>query len=215
MDACGCDGFTEIFDARTARHDLARYRRRGPDDTTRLLLDMLRARGVLGRTLLDVGAGIGVIDHELLRHGLQHAVLVDGSTAYQAAARDEATARGTLDRLSFVEGDFVRVADRVEPADVVTLDRVVCCYPDVDALVRASSGKAVRLYGLVLPRDRLLIRVGLAVVNGWYRLRGRAYRAFVHPNARVDALAAEAGFRPTSEATTTFWRVVLYARAGT
>ena len=215
MDACGCDGLSEMFDARAARHDLARYRRRGPDDTTRLLLDMLRAAHVEGRTLLDIGAGIGVIDHELLRDGLDRAVLVDGSFAYQAAARKESTARGTLDRLSFVEGDFVRVADRVEPADVVTLDRVVCCYRDVDALVRASSRKATRLYGLVLPRDRLLIRVGLAVVNGWYRLRRRAYRAFVHPNARVDALVAEAGFRPASEATTTFWRVVLYRRAAT
>ncbi len=176
---------------------------------------MVRAHGVIGRTLLDIGAGIGVIDHELLGQGLQHAVLVDGSSAYLAAARDESTARGTLDRVSFIEGDFVRVADRVGPADVVTLVRVVCCYPDVDALVRTSSRKATQLYGLVLPRDRLLIRVGLAMVNGWYRLRGRAYRAFVHPNARVDALAAEAGFHPTSEATTTFWRVVLYARAAT
>ena len=74
MDACGCDGFTEIFDARTARHDLARYRRRGPDDTTRLLLDMLRAAGVRGRTLLDIGAGIGVITHELLRDGVEPGV---------------------------------------------------------------------------------------------------------------------------------------------
>jgi hypothetical protein len=215
MDACGCDGFTEIFDARTARHDLSRYRRHGPDGTTALLLDMLRAAGVRGRTLLDIGAGIGVIDHELLREGLERAVLVDGSPAYQAAAREESAKRGTLDRLAFVEGDFVRVADRVEAADVVTLDRVVCCYRDVDALVRASSRKAAQLYGLVLPRDRLLIRIGLAAINGWYRLRRRAYRAFVHPNARVDALAAEAGFEPASEATTTFWRVVLYTRVAT
>jgi magnesium-protoporphyrin O-methyltransferase len=215
MDACGCDGLAEMFDARAARHDIARYRRQGPDGTTALLLDMLRAADVRGRTLLDIGAGVGVIDHELVRDGLARAVLVDGSPAYQAAARDESAKRGTLDRLAFVEGDFVRVADRVERADVVTLDRVVCCYRDVDALVRASSRKADRLYGLVLPRDRLLIRVGLAVVNGWYRLRRRAYRAFVHPNARVDALAAEAGFVPATEATTTFWRVVLYTRDAT
>jgi magnesium-protoporphyrin O-methyltransferase len=213
MDVCGCEGFTEIFDQRTARHDLERYRRDGPDRTTRLLLDMIRTAGVADGTLLDIGAGVGVIDHELLGDGVRRAVLVDGSSAYQSAARDEATARGTLDRLAFVEGDFVRVADQVERADVVTLDRVVCCYPDVDALVRASSRKAERLYGLVLPRDRGFIRVGLAVVNAWYRLRGRAYRAFVHPVARVDALAAEAGLRPAAEAVTTFWRVVLYARA--
>ena len=213
MDACGCDGFTEIFDQRTARHDLERYRRDGPDGTTRLLIEMIRTAGLGGETLLDIGAGVGVIGHELLRDGVRQAVLVDGSPAYQAAARVEATARGTLDQMAFVEGDFVRVADRVERADVVTLDRVVCCYPDVDALVRASSEKATRLYGLVLPRDRAVTRLGLGLLNAWYRLRGRAYRAFVHPNARVDALAAEAGLRPTAEAATMFWRVVLYARA--
>ena len=213
MDACGCDGFAEIFDARTARHDLERYRRHGPDRTSRLLLDMIRAVGVRDATVLDIGAGVGVIDHELLRDGARHAVLVDGSSAYQAAAREEARARGTLERLSFLEGDLVRVADRVEVADIVTLDRVVCCYPDVDALVRASSRKAARLYGLVLPRDRWFIRAGLTLVNGWYRIRGRAYRAFVHPNERVDALASEAGLRPTRVATTLFWRIVLYARS--
>jgi predicted TPR repeat methyltransferase len=215
MDACGCDGFTEIFDARAARHDLARYRRRGPDGTTRLLLGMIRSTGVGGATLLDIGAGIGVIDHELLREGAARATLVDGSGAYADAVRDEARARGTVERLTFVEGDFVRIAQRVEPADIVTMDRVICCYPDVDALVRASSRKAGRLYGLVLPRDRGFIRLGLKVVNAWYRLRGRAYRAFVHPTERVDALAAEAGLRPANEASTTFWRVVLYAKPAT
>jgi hypothetical protein len=215
MDACGCDGFTEIFDARAARHDLTRYRRRGPDRTTRLLLGMIRSAGVGGATLLDIGAGIGVIDHELLREGAARATLVDGSGAYADAVRDEARARGTVERLTFVEGDFVRIAQRVEPADIVTMDRVICCYPDVDALVRASSRKAGRLYGLVLPRDRGFIRLGLAVVNAWYRLRGRAYRAFVHPTERVDALAAEAGLRPANEASTTFWRVVLYAKPAT
>jgi 2-polyprenyl-3-methyl-5-hydroxy-6-metoxy-1,4-benzoquinol methylase len=212
MDACGCDGFSEIFDARTARHDLRRYREHGPDRTTALLLGMLRAAGVADASVLDIGAGVGVIDHELLASGADRAVLVDGAAAYQAAARQEAGVRGTLDRLTFVEGDFVALADRVEPADVVTLDRVVCCYPDMDGLVQASASHALRLYGLVLPRDRAVTRWGLALVNGWYRLRGRAYRAYVHPNAKVDAVVAQAGLRPTGEATTLFWRVVLYAR---
>jgi hypothetical protein len=64
----------------------------------------------------------------------------------------------------------------------------------------------------VLPRDRPFIRVGLRLMNVWFRLRGLAYRAFAHPNARVDALVAEAGLRPASERETFFWRVVLYDR---
>ena len=214
MDACGCSGFAEIFDRRSAEQDLARYRRSGPDASTRMLLDMLRAVGVQGATILDVGAGIGVIDHELLRAGAGHAVLVDGSSASLAVARQAGQERHALDRMDFVDGDFVALAPGIDTADIVTLDRVVCCYPGMDALVAASAARARSWYGLVLPRDRAFLRIGLRILNAWYRLRGRAYRAFAHPNPRVDAIVAASGLRPSAEAFTTVWRVVLYERVG-
>jgi magnesium-protoporphyrin O-methyltransferase len=214
MDACGCDKGFEIFDRRSAEGDLERYRSQGPDTTTRMLLDLIRARGVRGASVLDVGSGIGVIDHELLRDGAGHAVLVDASGPSLEAARNEARRRGHLDRLDFVDGDFVSRASAVDDADIVILDRVICCYPDLESLVRLSATRARALYGLVLPRDRAVLRLGLWFVNLWYRLRGVAYRAYVHPNARVDAIAAEAGLRPAAEERTFVWRVVLYERAG-
>ncbi|HEU4672036.1 MAG TPA: methyltransferase domain-containing protein, partial [Candidatus Limnocylindrales bacterium] len=138
MDRCGCDGFTTIFDRRQAERDRDRYARKGADPTTHRLLDMIRRRGVAGATLLDVGGGTGVIDRELLRAGAGHAVLVDGSPAYLEVARDEARRANLLDRLEIVEGDFTRLAASIDAADVVTLDRVICCYPGVDALVGLS-----------------------------------------------------------------------------
>lgn len=213
MDACGCDPGFEIFDESTAKADLDRYRRSGPDATTRMLLDMIREHGVGGAAVLDIGGGIGVIDHELLRVGAGHAVLVDASAPALRAARDEALRHGSLDRLEFVDGDFVGAAASIDPADVVTLDRVICCYPDVDGLVRLSAQRARSLYGLVLPRDRWFLRSGAKLLNAWFRLRGFGYRAFVHPNARVDALVAEAGLRPRREQQTFVWRVVLYERS--
>jgi hypothetical protein len=118
-----------------------------------------------------------------------------------------------LERLDFVDGDFVSRAASIDPADVVTLDRVVCCYPDVGSLVRLSSALARDAYGLVLPRDRWILRIGLRAMNIWFRLRGFGYRSFVHPNPRVDAMVAEAGLYPVREAHTFVWRVVLYERA--
>ena len=212
MDGCGCDEGFEIFDGSTAKHDVERYRRAGPDTTTRMLLDMIQARGVRGATVLDIGAGIGVIDHELMRAGVGHAVLVDASPPSLEAARSEARRRGHLDRIDFVDGDFVARAPTIDTADIVTLDRVVCCYPDMDALVGLSAARARSLYGLVLPRDRAIVRWGLRLANIWFRLRGFAYRSFVHSNARVDAVVAAAGLRPVREARTFFWRVVLYER---
>ena len=213
MDACGCDPGFEIFDRKTAEDDIERYRRHGPDATTRMLLDLIAERGVTGADVLDIGGGVGVIDHELLEAGAARAVLVDAAVPSIEVAREEAARRGNLDRIDFVDGDFVSRAPTIEPADIVTLDRVICCYPDMEALVRSSASRAKALYGLVLPRDRMILRWGAKLLNLWFRFRGWRYRGFAHPNARVDALVAEAGLRPRGETGTWVWRVVLYERA--
>jgi SAM-dependent methyltransferase len=213
MDACGCDGFASIFDEATAQRDRDRYHREGPDRTTRLLLELLAPYGSPGSSLLDIGGGIGIVDIELLRAGAGHATLVDASTAYLAVARDEARRAGLLDRIDFVEGDFVRRAPSIERADVVTLDRVICCYPDMEALVAESSGRARTAYGIVLPRDRRATRWAIALNNAWYRLRRKAYRAFVHPTGRVDEIAAANGLRLRAERQTWIWRVAVYERS--
>jgi 2-polyprenyl-3-methyl-5-hydroxy-6-metoxy-1,4-benzoquinol methylase len=212
MDACGCDDFASIFDEDTARRDRERYRRDGPDRTTRMLLELLAPYRSTGATLLDIGGGIGVVDIELLRAGLGHAVLVDASAAYLSVARDEARRAGLLDRIEFVEGDFVHRSDAVDRADLVTLDRVICCYPDMERLVDQSAGRARTAYGIVLPRDRPVTRLLIAATNGWFRLRRRAYRAFVHPTHRVDEIAASNGLRLRAERTTWQWRVAVYDR---
>jgi len=214
MNSCGCgDDFASIFDERVARHDRDRYHRQGPDRTTRMLLGMITARMASGMSILDIGGGIGVIDQELLRAGADGAVLVEASRAYLEVARQEAANVASSGRMRFVEGDFVRRAVDVEAADIVTLDRVVCCYPDVDAVVSLSADRARRLYGLVLPRHGWHLRMALGVVNLAYRLRRSRYRAYAHANGRIDALVAEHGLVPTAEAHTFIWRVVLYERA--
>jgi len=212
MDACGCDDFATIFDRRTAEKDRDRYRRKGPDPTTRMLLDLIGRRWYAGTTLLDIGGGIGVIDRELLRSGVGHAVLVDASRAYLDVARQEARTANLMDRFEIVDGDFVERAAEIDRADIVTLDRVVCCYPDVESLVSLSAAKANQVYGLVLPRDRWIIRVGLGMLRFLLWLRRSAYRPYAHPNALVDGYAAAQGLHPTAEQTTFWWRVVVYGR---
>lgn len=212
MDACGCDGFASIFDRRTADHDLRRYQRSGPDRTTRMLLDLLRPAVDPSTTILDIGSGIGIVDLELLRAGAANAVLVDGSAAYLEVARDQARRADLLDRVTIVAGDFVHRAGEIADADIVTLDRVICCYPDAVGLVTGSATRARRLYGLVLPHDRWVTRMALRLVNAWYGLRGRTYRAYAHPNARIDELASAAGLRLRAETGTFVWRVAVYER---
>jgi SAM-dependent methyltransferase len=213
MDNCGCEGFATTFDRRSAEADRDSYRRDGPNTTTRMLLGLIRRYGVAGSSILDIGGGIGVIDLELLREGAGHAVLVDASEAFLNVAREEARRANVLDRTEFLAGDFVREAPNVDSADIVTLHRVVCCYRDAEALVSLSSARAGTVYGLVLPRDRWFVRLGLRLINLKHALLRQAFRVYAHRNAKIDRLVAANGLKPRFELTTTVWRVVVYDRA--
>lgn len=212
MDGCGCDDYATPIDAGIARSDRDSYHANGPDVTTRMLLDMIEANSASGATVLDVGGGIGVIDLELLRTRASRCVLVEASPDYVQAAYEEARAADLLDRIEIVAGDFIRHAADIDTADIVTLDRVVCCYPDADRLVSTSVAHAKKLYGLVLPRDRWYVRWGVKLDNLRWWLRRREYRAYAHANARIDEHVRASGLVTRSEAFTRVWRVVLYAR---
>ena len=207
-----CQAIDKQFGPAMARRDLQRYHKKGPDKTTNMLLSAMRERGLSSGTLLDVGAGVGVLHHELLGQGIVAATHVEASSAYLTEARAETTRRGNDDRVSFVQGDFVDVAPQVADADVVTLDRVICCYPDYISLLRAAGGKARRLCALSYPRDRWTVRLAIAIMNLSQRLRGNAFRLFVHPNAAVDAAMRDLGFQPCSSETTVVWQALLYER---
>ncbi len=212
MSACGCDAFADVFNEESAERDRERYRRSGPDRSTAMILRLLRERGVAGATVLDIGGGIGVLDLELLRAGAGHATLVDAAGPALRVARQEAGRRSLLDRLEVTQGDFVQLAPSIDRADIVTMDRVVCCYGDAASLVSAAGARANRLLGIALPRERAFLRLGLAILNLKHRLQRSAYRTYIHSNRWIDELVAAEGLRPVAEDRTLVWRVVLYAR---
>lgn len=213
MDSCQCQGIESLFNRRAAAHSLLAYQRNGPAKSTRVLLDALRREGVEGATLLDIGGGVGAVQLELLAAGVRAAIDVDASSAYVEEARAEAERRGYAGQITYHFGNFVDLAPRIEPADIVTLDRAICCYPDMPALVGASVARARHLYGLVYPRDTWWMRSGLAVVNFVLRLRRPPFRVFAHRTAAVDATVRDAGLEPRFHRTVGMWQVAVYARS--
>jgi len=214
--AC-CDAdYDAMFDARTARQQLTAYRRAGPTGSTRRLIDAVRASGgVEGATVLDIGGGVGVVGFELLAAGADRLTDVDAARAYVAVARREAARRGVDDRITFLHGDFVALADEVDTADVVTLDRVICCYADWTALVDRSTAHARRLYALVYPTDRWWTRAAIWIGNLTLRLSRRAFRGYVHPARAVDARVRAAGFERRVHHHGWLWQTAVYERVQT
>ena len=213
MSCCAqCRGIEDMFGQRMAQRQLRQYRRKGPGAVTRRLIDAVAADGVEGRTFLDVGGGVGAIQHELMDRGADGGTSADASPAYLAAARAEAEARGYADRVTYLDGDFVERAAEIEPADMVTLDRVVCCYPDMPAMLGAAAPLARRALGLVLPRRIWFIRSGVTLVNLIQRLRRHPFRVFVHDPDEVAAVLKRHGLSRRYLRDGFLWRVVVFAR---
>ena len=211
MIRCQCEGL-EIETKKWALQDLALFRRGKPAKTTPMLIDTLVDLGVEGATLLDIGGGIGAVQLELLRAGVTEAISIEASTAYVQVAKQVAAEASLDQRITYFHGDFVALADRIPEADIVTLDRVVCCYDDVEELVSLSAAKARRLYALVYPRTEWWVRLALFFENLGCRLRGSPFRAFVHPTELVDRVVRTAGLQLIHLEYTFSWQVVVYRR---
>ena len=216
MDCCDSSVYDDQFDAREAAHKLREYRRKGPNPWTARLIRELSSGGVDGLSVLEIGAGIGAVHQSLLASGAATATDVDASGPYLAAAREEAERRGLTDRVTFLKGDAVALRDQLPGADLVALDRVVCCYGDMPALVGLASARARRRLGLVLPRDARWIRAAVALANGWSALTRNPFRVHVHRTDAVLAVAGAAGLRLASTHRGLFWQTLVLERgAGT
>ena len=212
MTCCDhCQDAEDLFDETKARTELRQYRRNGPPNKcSRLLIDGLKTLDLKDKTLLDVGGGVGMISFELLEAGVTNATLVEGSSPYLEVAEKEACRRGLRDQLSFEYGDFVDWAPEFSKADLVTLDRVFCCYPHLERLVKASTAKAGRWYGVTYPKEQWYNKIveGMAGVYCW--VRDMAFRMHVHSG--VEDTIRDEGFEPFYQVTTALWRVELYER---
>jgi len=203
----------EAYDVKIAAADLRRYRKRGPNPWTRALVEALTAEGVQGTTLLDIGGGIGAIQHELLAAGAVSATSVDASAAYLAAAREESDRRGLSGRISYHHGDFIDLAASVPPADIVTLERVLNVYPDWERLATLSAERARRLYGIVVPRNTPFVRSVIMAINMVMRLKGKRIRATAVPIDAIDRVLATMGFHSHSSMRVgPAWQVAIYRR---
>lgn len=210
---CNCCEITDnAFTAQEAESQLKDYRRKGPAKQTKLILAAIRSLNLMGVELLDIGGGIGTIHHELLDDMATRATHVDASSAYLKLAKEEARRRGHDDRVQYVHADFTDIANELSQADIVTLDRVVCCYPDFRRLLKAAADHSRQALALTYPRETWYTRIAFRVMNLFQRLRRDPFRVFLHPVAEMESLLNAAGFRKISMRRLFIWEMACYRR---
>lgn len=201
-----------MFGERFVRKLVRRYRRRGLDEKSRWLVERLRALGLDGASVLEVGGGIGSISLALLRAGAARALVIELSPAYERAAADLARHEGVAERMGFVLGDLAVDPAVAPPADFVVLHRVVCCSPYGPELLAAAAGQAQRGLVFSYPTRAWWLRLGTWLLNRACAALGREYRMYLHDHARLLAAAEGAGLRPLARVEHPLWRLAAFER---
>jgi magnesium-protoporphyrin O-methyltransferase len=206
-----CCGYEEFFDEKLARKDAERYRTKGLRASGRRTVELLRGRGIEGAEVLEIGGGVGAIGIELVRSGAARATVVELSASYDTASAGLVREYGLEGRVERLHGDVVEDGF-VSDADLVVMERVVCCYPDAPALVGAAARRARRSLVLTYPRYGLLTRAAVRAANLLLRLRGGSFRVYAHAPGAIRVAAAAHGLQPLGPESGVVWRTAAFER---
>jgi magnesium-protoporphyrin O-methyltransferase len=190
---CDGEGYDDVFSDHFARRVAKRYDKRGLGPTPRRMVDFLTARGIEGASVLEIGGGVGEIQVELLRRGAAHVTNLEISSNYEEEARRLLDQAGVADRVTRRFVDIAQAPDEVEPADVVVLHRVVCCYRDYERLLSAAGNHARRALVFSHPPENVISRGVIGTENLVRRLKRQPFRAYVHPAGAMRSVLASTG----------------------
>lgn len=201
-----------MFSEAEARRTARRFTRRGLRGSARSLVDGVAGTGVTGATILEVGGGVGAIQVHLLGAGAERATNVELSPNWEPAAVQLLAERDLTGRVERRIGDFLDLANDLANAEVVILHRVLCCYPDWETMLGAAVAKTDRILAFTVPVDRWWTRAAVRAGNAFLALRGRAFRAFVHPPGRMRTTLEDAGLGVRSDRLGFVWRTIIAER---
>lgn len=212
MDCCTNRGLDETFTAKVSRKEANRYRRKGLPARARKLIAALESRTALkDKTTLEIGVGAGGVTVEMLRRGAAHATGVDAVAAQLAAARALAADFDVANRAEFILSDFTTRTD-VPSADVVVMDRVVCCYSDWRSLLDSAAQHANDVLAITYPRDTWWMRFVGRMMNLSRWLIRSEFRFYIHSPQRMHALLGTRGLQPRVMGRYWAWEIAVAQR---
>ena len=212
MNCCNNEAIEKQFDKHRVANRVNQYHSKGISKETRILVDALKLIGIDGYSLLDIGCGFGAIGIKLLESGVAKVENIEASLSYLEAAKTETKKRNFSDKTSFTHGNFIEIAEHESAADIVTLDKVICCYDELNPLVKLSCEKTVEHYGVIYPRDNWWVKAAIGFENLMRKIKGNTFRVFVYSTEEVDSLIKEQGLRRVFYKAMMVWQIVIYSR---
>lgn len=207
---CGADMF---FDSKTAKKQYRQYLKKGPSRITSKIIRQLSDHDMEGRSLIDVGGGVGALQWWFLQNSGKETTAIDASTAYLKQAEEHATKNNWMAKTRFIFGDYTQVHSQAGRADYITLDKMVCCYPDYKEIIEISCQQAKAYIALSYPIDGFISKSINFIGSFLAKLRGNSFRPYIHPVKGIREVFEQQGFQRVSYTMSFPWHVETYRRS--
>ena len=212
MSCCQNNLYNSTFDRKRAQEELANYRANGPKENSLPLINMLKKLELKNASVLDIGSGVGAVILELFDQGISHATYNDFSTAYSEAFQEEVSNKAVDKQVEFHLGDFLEEHQKIEQADLVTLDKVICCYKNYEGLVSISAQKAKKWYAYSAPRDVWWVRFVYFLKQKIRWIENNPFRSYVHPIQKIENILSKNDFKKIRSTSNWEWETVVYEK---
>ena len=212
MSCCNYRDYDNAFNLKLAQKELQDYKETGLKKSSQPLMEVLQYLPMANKSLLDIGGGVGAITFELFKKDISHATHVDISSASVDTFREELNRRSLSTKVNSLNGDFVTLSEQIPNADLVVLDKVLCCYRDFEELVSKSVDKANHWYVFSIPRTRLRERVYFFFDGILNRIKGEYIPLYFHPVDAIEKMVATAGFDKKQEKLDGKWRIFVFQK---
>ena len=206
-----CCGADKLFDAKTAKKQYKRYLKKGPAKVTKRLIGQLE-KTETRESLIDVGGGIGAIQWWFLKHGGKQTLGIDASSGYINLAEEHAAKNNFKENSHFIMGDFTAQAEELPKVDHVTLDKVICCYPDFEAIINLACKKSIHTVSLSYPMDGFIADIVRSFGVLFMKLTGNPFKPYVHRVTSVRALLVKNGFDLEEKEISFPWHIETYIK---
>lgn len=214
MDCCQVNGLNQMFTGAYVRRELRTFERKGLNKRQRQLSHLV-GDDLGGKSLLEVGCGVGALTTTLLTKGAAKGSYVEISVDYLEAARHLAQKAGVTEKANFYLQDFASLEAHFSTADIVLLDRIVCCYPDGERLIGKAAQHSEQLLIFSYPRPFWLLYVFRWLLNVvLMRLLRKDYRFFLHDPEGLRRAAMVTGHRLVLTRSLGLWQLVVLAKEG-
>jgi len=149
----------------------------------------------------------------MLKKGLaDHVVGVDASSSYIERAKQIADSLHFVDRVRYIQGDVAQSPDSILPADIVILDRVICCFPHLEQLLVPAAEQTKRYLALSYPREVWWLQAFYKIMNSIRKLRSSEFFTYIHPHADIQRITLQYGLLPVDARRSGEWQITIFER---